>query len=149
MARRRTLAADRASWHRNHRYGLWRESAEGWIPGDRLGIDETRGTALREAGGIPVSSAAEAAAESDVVLTALPNTDALVDAVEGEFGFVHGAHDDLIVVEMSTFPLEAKERARAALQAAGGSPYLQPGRPAMAALATAADAHRLTRCNAP
>lgn len=82
-------------------------------------IDETRGAALREAGGEPVSSAAEVAAGSDVVLIALPSIDALVDAVEGEVGLVRGAHDGLVVVEMSTFPLEAKEQARAALQAVG------------------------------
>ncbi len=82
-------------------------------------IDETRRAAWREVGGKAVSSAAEVAAGSDIVLTALPSTDSLIDAVEGEAGLMQGAHADLIVVEMSTFPLESKERARHELGATG------------------------------
>ncbi len=82
-------------------------------------IDEARQEAFGEAGGQPVESAAEVAARSDVVLTALPSTSALENAVEGDSGLAEGAHKDLIVVEMSTFPLDAKDRARTALLSAG------------------------------
>lgn len=82
-------------------------------------IDEARQEAFGEAGGQPVESAAEVAARSDVVLTALPSTSALENAVESDSGLAEGAHKDLIVVEMSTFPLDAKERARTALLSAG------------------------------
>jgi len=82
-------------------------------------IDDTRRAALLEAGGESASSAADLAAASDVVLIALPSTDALVEVIEGKSGLAHGAHDGLVVAEMSTFPLDAKERARVALQTTG------------------------------
>lgn len=82
-------------------------------------VDEARREALRTAGGTPLASVAEVAAGSDVVLIALPNTAALITAIEGEGGLADGAHPGLIGVEMSTFPLAAKEQARAALATAG------------------------------
>lgn len=82
-------------------------------------LDEARRQALQAAGGTAAGSVAEVAAASDVVLIALPSTAALAAAVEGDQGLVEGAHPGLIGVEMSTFPLAAKEQARSALAAAG------------------------------
>ena len=82
-------------------------------------LDVDRREALRQAGGNPLASAAEVAADSDVVLIALASTAALIDAIEGDDGLLQGAHAGLVAIEMGTFPLAAKERARTALEAAG------------------------------
>lgn len=88
-------------------------SVSGWD------IDETRREALRELGGVPAESIAQMVAGCDIVLCALPSTKALSDAVEGPAGVLAGAHAGLILVEMSTFPLAAKEHAKAVLEPAG------------------------------
>jgi 3-hydroxyisobutyrate dehydrogenase-like beta-hydroxyacid dehydrogenase len=82
-------------------------------------IEPARRKAIEEVGGLPTESAAEVAAHSDVVLIALPSVSALEEAIEGEDGLVRGGHSNLIVVEMSTFPLKAKKRARDALRSVG------------------------------
>ncbi|MGI9648340.1 MAG: NAD(P)-dependent oxidoreductase [Acidimicrobiia bacterium] len=82
-------------------------------------LDEDRREVLRTAGGSPVASASEVAANSDVILIALPSTGALTDAIQGKGGVLEGAHPGLICVEMSTFPLDAKVRARDVLAEAG------------------------------
>ena len=82
-------------------------------------IEPVRQKAMEEAGGLPTESAAAVAGSSDVVLIALPSVSALEEAVEGEGGLDKASHSDLIVVEMSTFPLQAKNRARAALRSVG------------------------------
>ena len=55
------------------------------------------------------------AAGADVILSALPSVDALDVAFFGPHGIAAGAHPGLAVLEMSTFPLDAKERARVGL----------------------------------
>jgi len=84
-------------------------------------IDAGRMKALDELGGLPGTSIAEVVASSDVVLSALPSTAALVEAVEGPKGVLAGAHPGLVFVEMSTFPLAAKEAAKEILHPAGVS----------------------------
>lgn len=82
-------------------------------------VDEARLESFHALGGAPVGSSAEVAAASDVVLTALPTVSALRDVVEGEGGLAEGARPGLVVVEMSTFPLAAKEWSRAILEPKG------------------------------
>jgi 3-hydroxyisobutyrate dehydrogenase-like beta-hydroxyacid dehydrogenase len=82
-------------------------------------VDGSRLDALAEMGGAPAASIAELAAGSDIVLCALPSTAALIEAVEGPGGVLAGAHPGLTFVEMSTFPLAAKERAREVLAPVG------------------------------
>ncbi|MDH5615938.1 MAG: NAD(P)-dependent oxidoreductase [Acidimicrobiia bacterium] len=65
--------------------------------------------AFAERGGIPHPSGAAVARASDVVLLSLPSVASLDAATEDVAG---GAHDDLIVVEMGVFPMDAKERSR-------------------------------------
>ncbi len=74
---------------------------------------------LETAGGVLGESPAAVATQSEVVITALPSVAALEEVVSGGDGLVTGAQPGLIVIEMSTFPLDAKEDARAALQAKG------------------------------
>jgi len=61
----------------------------------------------------------EVAGTCDVVITALPSV-AAVDAVFfGDDGLASGAHDELVVVEASTLPLDVKERVRARMAQSG------------------------------
>lgn len=75
--------------------------------------------ALDATGGRAVRTAAEVVGSADVVLTALPSANALRSVVEGTDGLADGARPGTIIVEMSTFALEDKERARVAIEAAG------------------------------
>ena len=84
-------------------------------------------------GGIPAASSKEVAERADIVLTCLSNDEALLDAVSGEKGLVHGAHPGLIVVEISMLAIQAKELARRALEGGGAQMLDCPisGTPAM------------------
>lgn len=82
-------------------------------------VDSARGAALEALGGAFLGSVAEVAATADLVITALPTTDALVETVEGAAGLGEGAGSGLVVAEMGTFPLQAKERARSFLETGG------------------------------
>jgi 3-hydroxyisobutyrate dehydrogenase-like beta-hydroxyacid dehydrogenase len=79
-------------------------------------IDPARLDELRAAGGTPVRSAVEVAAASEIVLTSLPSVAALDESVAG---FIAARRSGLIVAELSTLPIDVKERHRAALAAAG------------------------------
>jgi putative dehydrogenase len=81
-------------------------------------VDESRIENLAAMDGSPASSARQVAAQSDVVLVSLPNVGALHEASEG---LASGAGDHLVVAEMSTFPIEAKARARQTLAEAGAA----------------------------
>lgn len=69
-----------------------------------------------ELGGIPESSGAAVAAATDIVLLSLPTVQSLDEATADVAG---GAHDNLIVVEMGVFPMDAKERAQKRLADVG------------------------------
>lgn len=84
-------------------------------------IDEDRVRHLSAVGGIGEVSPAAVAAASDVVLLSLPSVDALDEVVSGDRGLVQGAGAGLVVVEMGTFPIEAKLRARGALDEVGAT----------------------------
>lgn len=78
-------------------------------------IDERRRSELRAAGGAPLRSAAEVGAASDVVLTSLPSIAALDETARG---LVSANRQGQIVCELSTLPIEAKQRNHDALAAA-------------------------------
>ena len=80
-------------------------------------VASDRVTGLVAAGGIAGLSPADVAAQSNVVITSLPSEAALELVVSAEDGLVHGAGPGLIVIEMSTLGLKAKEAARAVLEA--------------------------------
>ena len=86
-----------------------------------LGYDvlEDRVDVLTAQGGHSRPSACRVAAEADLVITSLPSVKALEDALFGMDGLIHEARAQLLVVETSTLPLEAKERARLRLAEAG------------------------------
>jgi putative dehydrogenase len=75
--------------------------------------------ALSATGGHGCSSAREVAAQSEIVITSLPNSAALESALFGEDGLVAAGRPGLLVVETSTLALEDKNRMRERLEAAG------------------------------
>ena len=78
-------------------------------------VDAARFEALKPTG-IATKSAGEAAEGADVVLTSLPSIKALDDTVAS---LLAAKRSGLVVAELSTLPIEAKEKARAALAAGG------------------------------
>ncbi len=88
--------------------------AAGWtVPG--YDIDPARLDAHRASGGACVSSPAELAAMAGLVVTSLPNGQALLDVTLGPAGLAAAAAPGMTVIETSTLPLEVKEEARRAL----------------------------------
>src|SRR5947207_14850400 len=79
-------------------------------------IDKGRAVAAATSGVALRDSAAEAADDADLVLTSLPSIAALDTTAEA---IAAKQRPGLIVAEISTFPIEAKERARDRLAAAG------------------------------
>ncbi|HSM45967.1 MAG TPA: NAD(P)-dependent oxidoreductase, partial [Acidimicrobiia bacterium] len=84
-------------------------------------IDDDRVRHLSDIGGHGEVSPAAVAEASDVVLLSLPSVNALDEVVSGDRGLVQGAGPGLVVVEMGTLPIEAKLRARAALDEVGAT----------------------------
>ena len=72
--------------------------------------------ALQRASGIAARSAAETLRRSPIVLTSLPSVDALNDVAHE---LAASGRRGAVVLETSTLPIEAKERARATLAAKG------------------------------
>ena len=66
---------------------------------------------LESHGGSGAASVRELAEASDVVITSLPSVAALQEVVSGPDGFLTAAKKGLIVVEVSTFPIAAKQEA--------------------------------------
>ena len=79
-------------------------------------IDDSRRAALAAAGVAPAASAAGAAEGAAVALTSLPNAAALAATAEN---LAAKPQAGLVVAELSTLPIAAKEAARARLAAAG------------------------------
>jgi putative dehydrogenase len=70
-------------------------------------------------GGRACASARAVAAMSDIVITSLPDSSALENALFGEGGLVTAGRTGILLVETSTLALEDKERARVRLADAG------------------------------
>ena len=79
-------------------------------------IDPSRRAGLTADGGTAAPDAAAVAASADVVLTSLPSIAALEQTVAA---LVATRRPGQIVCELGTLPIETKEAARAALEAAG------------------------------
>src|SRR3954447_2563163 len=79
-------------------------------------LDQGRAAAASSSGVAVKGSAAEAANGADLVLTSLPSTEALDTTVDA---LLAAPRPGLIVAEISTFPIAAKQRAYDRLAAAG------------------------------
>jgi 3-hydroxyisobutyrate dehydrogenase-like beta-hydroxyacid dehydrogenase len=78
-------------------------------------VDASRFEALRP-NGVAAPSAGDAARGADIVLTSLPSLKALDETIAS---LLAAKVAGLVVAELSTLPIEAKEKARAALAAGG------------------------------
>jgi|ERR1700733_5265020 len=74
---------------------------------------------FRSHGGHACSSPRAVAAAADIVITSLPHSAALEDALFGADGLVAAGRSGLLVVETSTLSLEDKERVRGRLASEG------------------------------
>src|SRR5580698_4690218 len=61
-------------------------------------------------GGVPARSAADVGAQTDIVFSCLPSTEALDDAVHGPRGLVQTARPGQIVIELGSHPVPDKKR---------------------------------------
>jgi len=82
-------------------------------------IDDKRREDLRAAGGEEAATPRETADRADIVFLCLPTAEAMHEVVAGRDGLVHGGRPGQIIVELSTFSIADKERARDALAEAG------------------------------
>ena len=75
--------------------------------------------ALVAQGGEAATSPREVAARCDVVITMVPDTPDVRDVMLGPDGVIHGAHDGLVAIDMSTISPTATQEIAAALAARG------------------------------
>ncbi len=75
---------------------------------------------LAQAGGTVVGSAAEVAAESDVLLSILPGARDVEEVISGPSGTLRALRKGAIHIEMSTVDVDRKARLRDAVAAQGG-----------------------------
>ena len=83
-----------------------------------IGYRRTPSDELAGAGGATARSAADAAAQADVVLSIVPDADAVEDVVTGPAGTLAAMRPGTVHIEMSTIPVERKLRMRDAVRAA-------------------------------
>ena len=82
-------------------------------------VNPERQSAHVAAGGTAASSPVDVADRVDTLITSLPTTAALEAVVSGADGLIHTTTKNLVVIEMSTFPLDAKLWARDTLAEVG------------------------------
>lgn len=70
-------------------------------------------------GGTPAASPAELSAQSNVIITCLPDENALDDVISGPNGLLTAARPGQIIIEVSTLPITDKQRQCVRLAAAG------------------------------
>jgi L-threonate 2-dehydrogenase len=75
---------------------------------------------LAQAGGTMAASASEAAAQADVLLSIVPDADAVTEVVSGPSGTLMALRPGTVHIEMSTIPVDRKRQLRDAVRAAGG-----------------------------
>jgi L-threonate 2-dehydrogenase len=75
---------------------------------------------LADAGGIVAASPAEVAAGADVLLSIVPDADAVEEVIGGPQGTLRALRADTIHIEMSTIDVPRKRRLRDEVQAKGG-----------------------------
>ena len=72
-------------------------------------------------GGRATASPAELATTTDIILTILPDEDALEEVISRPKGIMEAIRPDHVLIELSTLPIVAKEAQRDRLAAAGAA----------------------------
>jgi L-threonate 2-dehydrogenase len=75
---------------------------------------------LVTSGGAMAASAAEAAAQADVILSIVPDAEAVEQVIEGPDGTLAGLKPGIVHIEMSTIDVDRKARLRDKVQSQGG-----------------------------
>jgi putative dehydrogenase len=75
---------------------------------------------LVDAGGTVATSAAEVAAQADVLVSIVPDADAVEDVICGPTGTLKALKPGTVHIEMSTVDVDRKQRIREAVRAQGG-----------------------------
>ena len=103
-----------------------------------IGYRRSGSPELAAAGGIVAASAAEVAAAADVLLSIVPDADAVEEVITGPDGTLKQLRPGMIHLEMSTIDVPRKARLRDEVQARGGDLLDCPisGSPGMVAHAT-------------
>ena len=87
---------------------------------DVIGYRRSGSPELAEAGGTVAASAAEVAAAADVLLSIVPDADAVENVIHGPQGTLKALRPGTIHIEMSTIEVPRKTRLRAMMQARHG-----------------------------
>jgi L-threonate 2-dehydrogenase len=85
-----------------------------------IGYRRSGSPELAEAGGTVAASAAEVAADAEVLLSILPDAEAVEEVIEGPQGTLTALRTGTIHIEMSTIDVPRKARLRDATRARGG-----------------------------
>jgi len=85
-----------------------------------IGYRRSGSPELADAGGIVAASAAEVAAGADVLLSIVPDADAVEEVIGGPRGTLRALRADTVHIEMSTIDVPRKKRLRDEVQARGG-----------------------------
>jgi 3-hydroxyisobutyrate dehydrogenase-like beta-hydroxyacid dehydrogenase len=72
-------------------------------------------------GGVPAKSPAEIGAQTDVVLSCLPSSEAMDEVVGGAKGLIHSARPGQIIVELGSHPVPDKQKHVASLASRGAA----------------------------
>jgi L-threonate 2-dehydrogenase len=84
------------------------------------GYRRSPGSELSRAGGTVAASVADAVADADVIVSILPDANAVEQVVTGPAGTVTTLRPGTVHIEMSTIPVDRKLRIRDAVRDAGG-----------------------------
>jgi 3-hydroxyisobutyrate dehydrogenase len=86
-----------------------------------LGYRRSSLAEFEKIGGVPAKSPADIGAQCDVVLSCLPSTEAMDEAVHGSKGLLQSARAGQVIVELGSHPVPDKEKHVAPLAAKGAA----------------------------
>jgi 3-hydroxyisobutyrate dehydrogenase len=86
-----------------------------------LGYRRSSLAEFEKIGGVPAKSSADVGAQTDIVFSCLPSTEAMDDVVQGPRGLIHSARPGQIIVELGSHPVPDKEKHVATLAKKGAT----------------------------
>lgn len=86
-----------------------------------LGYRRSSMTEFEKIGGTPARSPAAIGADSDIVFSCLPSTEALEEVIQGPRGLVQSARPGQVIVELGSHPIAVKKSQIAPLAAKGAT----------------------------
>jgi 3-hydroxyisobutyrate dehydrogenase-like beta-hydroxyacid dehydrogenase len=86
-----------------------------------LGYRRSSMTEFAKIGGTPARSPADIGAETEIVFSCLPSTEALEEVIQGPQGLVRSARPGQVIVELGSHPIPLKKRQIAPLAAKGAT----------------------------